>query len=104
TSLLETGPHQHDPAPGRVHLLVPQQIGRARRQAEATVDAVLDQAQLRRAPWVEGCGHAQIPPTNRPGLQTPAGPKLPFSRRVSAMAEGSCPQTSILSRTSSGAS
>ena len=38
--------HQVDPAARRVHLLVPQHVGRARRQAEAAVDAVGDQLRL----------------------------------------------------------
>ena len=36
--------HQPDPAARRVHLLVPELVGRARRQAEAAVHAVVDQA------------------------------------------------------------
>jgi hypothetical protein len=38
--------HQVDPAARRVHLLVPERIRRARRQAEAAVDAVGDQLGL----------------------------------------------------------
>ncbi len=38
--------HQVDAAARRVHLLVPERVGRARRQAEAAVDAVGDQLRL----------------------------------------------------------
>ena len=38
--------HQVDPPARRVHLLVPERVGRARRQAEAAVDAVGDQLGL----------------------------------------------------------
>ena len=42
--------HQPDPAAGGVHLLVPELVGRAGRQAEAAVDAVVDElASIRRA-------------------------------------------------------
>ena len=52
--------HQPDPAARRVHLLVPELVGRAGRQAEAAVDAVVDQlASIRRAPvGVERRAHA----------------------------------------------
>jgi hypothetical protein len=46
--------HQVDAATRRVHLLAPQQVGRAGRQAEAAVDAVVDQLLLRRVVQVEG--------------------------------------------------
>ena len=39
--------HQPDPAARRVHLLVPELVGRARRQAEAAVHAVVDQQRSR---------------------------------------------------------
>ena len=55
--LLQPLAHQHDPAARRVHLLVPEHVRRARRQAEAAVHAVLDQVDLGRLVGVEG-GHS----------------------------------------------
>ena len=49
--------HQLDPAARRVHLLAPQQVGGAGRQAEAAVDAVARQ----RAEHVGCGGHASTP-------------------------------------------
>ena len=50
--------HQVDPPPGRVHLLAPEHVGRAGGQAEAAVDAVVDQLLLGRVVVVEGGQHA----------------------------------------------
>ena len=47
-ALLVADPHQHDPPARRVHLVLEDRVGRARRQAEAAVHAVLDQLRLGR--------------------------------------------------------
>src|SRR5215218_10399807 len=49
--------HQVDAAPGRVHLLAPEHVGRAGGQAEAAVDAVVDQLLGGRVVVVEGGQH-----------------------------------------------
>ena len=51
--------HQPDPAARRVHLLVPELVGRARRQAEAAVDAVVDQARVHQASIPSGSNEAR---------------------------------------------
>ena len=76
---------QHDPSARRVGFLGPQHVRRAGVQAEPAVDAVLDDRLVRRAVQVER-GHAQIPPTNTPGLHVPAGSKRGFTRRISSSA------------------
>src|SRR5207237_881881 len=50
------------PPAGRVHLLAPERVGRAGREAEATVDAVVDQLGRGRALGVPRGAH-QMPPT-----------------------------------------
>ena len=70
--------HQVDPPAGRVHLLAPEQVGGAGRQAEAAVDAVVDELGIGRMVIVEGPGRGgvqfrasnphQMPPINRPGF------------------------------------
>src|SRR6266508_1974180 len=71
---LEPDLHQVDAAPRRVHLLAPQQVGRAGRQAEAAVDAVVDQPLVRRVVQVERrylLGHLRCLP--RSGRGSAAG-------------------------------
>ena len=92
--------HQVDPAARRVHLLAPEHVGRAGGQAEAAVDAVVDQLLLGRVMVVEGGQHPgpdlgrrgprvgrlrssslllghQMPPTNRPGSSGGPGRTAP---------------------------
>src|SRR5262249_4058242 len=87
-------PHQVDPAARRVHLLAPRLVGRTRRQAEPTVDAIVEQAARR--------GHS--PPTKRPGLHRPAGSKRCLSRCMIAKLGGGGPHGSIAARSAAGAS
>ena len=105
-ALLVAGAHQHDPPARRVHLLAPQHVGRARRQAEAAVHAVVDQRRARAA-WRSSQpigGHAQMPPTKSPGLQVAGGSKRSLTRRMSASAPGSTrsPRVQRASRTRRG--
>src|SRR4029079_2743461 len=51
--------HQPDPAAGRVHLLVPQRVRRARREAEAAVDAVAEELRVHRATTPSGSNAAR---------------------------------------------
>ena len=69
--------HQLDPAAWRVHLLAPEKVGRARRQAEAAVDAVARE----RAEHVRRRGHASTPRGRNARAPAPAaaGP-APVSR------------------------
>ena len=64
-------PHQHDAAARRVHLLVPQVVRRARRQAEPAVHAVVEQL-------------LDVHQTSSPGLQAPSGSKRSRTRRISS--------------------
>ena len=84
--------HQVDAAARRVHLLVPERVGRARRQAEAAVDAVGDQLGLHdasersddafgeRAPGLDrlalDVGDARAGPDERRGAAVPAHPPV----------------------------
>src|SRR4051812_19614250 len=100
-ALLVADPHQHDAPARRVGLVLEHRVARARRQAEAAVDAVLDQVQLR---WMRGVpGVAHIPPTKLPGRKSRAGSKRAFSRSITTCAppaSGHCsPTRSAPSRT-----
>ena len=93
---------QHDPAARRVGLAGPQHVRRAAVQAEAAVDAVLDQIDRDGRSGgrcdVERRSH-QMPPTNTPGLQTRAGSKRSLTRRISSSAEPPvCPHGSTCAR------
>ena len=59
TRSVERRLHQPDPAARRVHLLVPELVGRAGRQAEAAVDAVVDQARVHQASIPSGSKEAR---------------------------------------------
>src|SRR5262249_13921000 len=84
---LDEALHQPDPAARRVGLLLPERPVRgARRQAEATVDAVVDQRR------VDGHGHTRSGSGNRPGGST-ASSSRPRSRRVSKYAYSPSPST-----------
>ena len=102
-----TGVHQHDSPPRRVGLFAPERVGRARREAEATVHAVRDQRRLGRSlgvprRYLDRPLHQTV---STPGAHTPAGSKRSFTRRIRASAPSSCgPQTSTARRTSAGAS
>src|SRR5580704_4881753 len=100
--------HQVNPAPRRVHLLAPQLVGGADRQAEAAVHAIPGQrAQFpgritavgrlggRLYPAVNA---HQIPPANRPGAIRWPGSNWSFTERISA-APGTGPHTSTAART-----
>ena len=124
---LEALLHQVDPAPGGVHLLPPQHVGGARRQAEAAVHAVTDQRRVRRVVVVEGAPggryargrrccpsrprrrrlladrSSQIPPTKRPGASRWSGSNWSFTRRIRSRA-GTGPHTSTPAFTEAGAS
>ena len=69
---------EHDSPARRVGLLGPEHVRGARIEAEAAVNAVVDELLLRRAVGVEG-GHV----TKMPGLQTPVGSKRALTRRMS---------------------
>ena len=76
--------HQLDAAARRVHLLLPEQVGRARRQAEPAVDAV-----LRQRPDVGGAsatGHASTPCRVEPLLE---GAAKSLDGRVHRLLHGS---------------
>ena len=64
---LTTRRHLHEvDAPARgVHLLAPERVRRARRQAEAAVHAVVEQLLRRRVVVVEGTGHS----VHHPGVE-----------------------------------
>jgi hypothetical protein len=98
-------PGEHDPAPGGVGLIGPEDVGRARVQAEAAVDAPIDHGLLWGAVGVKR-GQAQIPPTNSPGLQVREGSKRALTRCISSSAALGAvgPQGSSASRTACGAS
>ena len=53
THLIQPGPHEHDAAPGRVHLLAPEHVRRAGGQAEPAMRADVDEVPLGRAVQVE---------------------------------------------------
>ena len=91
--------HQQDPATGRIHLLTPEEIGRARGKAESAVDAVGDERGIRRVVIVEsGRGSLrrargpalaadrssprprQMPPDLAARAQRPRGVQLPLHR------------------------
>ena len=77
--------HQQDPPARRVHLVLEDRVGRARRQAEAAVHAVLDQVRVgRRRGGVPGSAH--IPPTKAPGRKIRAGSKRAFRRSITTCA------------------
>src|SRR6266487_1689610 len=59
---LQADVHKIDAPPRRVHLLAPQQVGRAGRQAEPAMDAVIDELLVRRVVLVEGAGPVQALP------------------------------------------
>ena len=84
-ALLVADAHQHDAPARRVHLVLEDRVGRARRQAEAAVHAVLDQVRLgRRRGGVPGGAH--IPPTKAPGRKIRAGSKRAFRRSITTCA------------------
>jgi hypothetical protein len=69
-ALLESGAHQNDATPRRVHLLAPQHIGRTGRKAEATVHTVLDELEIGGVVEVEGAigtrlGPHELDPTRK---------------------------------------
>ena len=87
--------HQVDAAARRVHLLVPERVGRARRQAEAAVDAVGDQLGLhdasvaqrrrvRRAGSTVSAGSPSTYATRGPGRTSGAAPPSQRTRPVQA--------------------
>ena len=75
---------------GRIELVAEQHIGRAGRGAEAAMHAgaqdLVGLRDIRIGELGEGEGglHAQTPAYIRPGLSTPFGSKLSFTRRVKA--------------------
>ena len=71
--------HQHDPPARRVHLLAPENVGGAGGQAEAAVNAVVDQVELR--------GSGVVPGGDQTSL--PEGSKRSFTRSASSRAPGS---------------
>ena len=109
---LEALLHQVDPAARGVHLLAPQHVGRAGRQAEPAVHAVADQRRVRRVVLVEGAAGrracrgrrccpvspsvppvscsvvsvTQMPPTNRPGASRWSGSNWSLTRRIRSSA------------------
>ena len=86
---LVADPHQHDPAARRVHLVLEDRVARARRQAEAAVDAVGDQVGVGRTLRVPGGVGAHMPPTKAPGRKMRAGSKRSLTRAITASAPGS---------------
>ena len=50
---LQSKPHEVDPAPGRVHLLAPEQIGRAGGKTETAMNAVIDELSRGRMVGIE---------------------------------------------------
>src|SRR5215470_5142628 len=101
---------QINPAARGIELVPEQDIGRARRRAESAVNAsaqdLLGGSELRILQLCEGERglHRQTPAHMRPGLSTPFGSKLSFTRLVKApMAGSSGANTSTLARTAAGA-
>ena len=97
----------------RVHLLAPQHVRGARRQAEAAVNAVVDVFLLWRVMCVKAGGllrlnfdrvrhRRQMFPTKRPGLRVRLGSKRRLISRIRAKAFESQPQTSSPARIDSG--
>src|SRR3712207_1581514 len=68
--LVEALVHQVNASPRRVHLLAEEHVGRAGRQAEAAVDAVVYESFVRRVVVVEGRKHiaAALGPVPADGL------------------------------------
>src|SRR4029079_11104426 len=64
-----------------VHLVLEDRVGRARRQAEAAVHAVLDQLRFGRV-LLEIPGGAHSPPTKVPGRKIRAGSNRAFRRSI----------------------
>src|SRR4051794_8408010 len=83
-ALLVADPHEQDPPPRRVHLVLEHRVARARGQAEAAVHAVADEVQRRRMELVPGGRH--IPPTKVPGRKIRAGSKRALSRSITTCA------------------
>src|SRR5690606_2240594 len=97
--------HEHDPAPGRVHLLAPQLVGGAGRQAESAVDARVGERPQVRPGRDRSAGSSrahQMPPTKQPGASRRPGSNCSLTRRMSRSAPGSTgPHTSTAARTCS---
>src|SRR5215813_8775489 len=95
-------PHEIDPPPWRVHLLLQHPVGRTLRQADSAMYARperVDGLGIRQPP-----GLAHSPPTNRPGFRMPAGSNSALRRRMIASGSGATgPQTSTVSFTARGA-
>ena len=81
--------HQIDAAPGGVHLLAVEQVGRAGRKAKATMHAVREQRLIEWVAAVEdveadrvGKARHHQPPTKRPGPRMPFGSNWAFTRSM----------------------
>ena len=69
---LRQADHQLDPPARRVHLLVPQRVGRAGRQAEAAVDAVAEQLPVGRGQLVRHSASTTRSASGLQGCSTPS--------------------------------
>ena len=96
--------HEIDAPARRIHFFVPENVGRADRQAEAAVHALVDDFSRGRMMRVEGAwrqaaklvlgsGH-QMPPTKRPGFSVAFGSNCCFTARMSGSASPGSPQAS----------
>ena len=94
--------HQIDAAARRVHLFVPEDIGRANGKTETAVNALIDDFSRWRVMGVKGAGGGrnrfgirhQMPPTKRPGFNVDLGSNCFFTARMSGSASPGSPQAS----------